>query len=88
MLVQVTLWYVPGCAECIGTVETTTAAAIRDFSVTKLTLGAGHKHNHPTEQEQKKLAKGGSAAPAPALESKELFPAPEPGLGAYEEQTA
>lgn len=46
MTVTVTLWYVIGCPECIAEVERVTRAAVRDMQVTKLTLAAGHRHNH------------------------------------------
>lgn len=52
MTVTVTLWYVLDCAECIAEVERVTRAAVRDMQVTKLTLSAGHKHNHPTADEE------------------------------------
>jgi len=45
--VTVSLWYVLDCPECIAEVERVTRAAVRDMQVTKLTLSAGHKHNHP-----------------------------------------
>ena len=80
MTVAVTMWYVPGCAECIADVENTVRAAIRDWTVTKVTLGAGHKHSHPTEADQpRKLSKPTSQAAAaqppmtPIPPSGELF---------------
>lgn len=49
MTVTVTLWYVIGCPLCSAEVERVTRAAVRDMQVTKLTLSAGHKHNHEEE---------------------------------------
>lgn len=46
MTVTVSLWYVIGCPQCTAEVERVTRAAVRDIQVTKLTLSAGHKHNH------------------------------------------
>jgi hypothetical protein len=50
MTVTVTLWYVIGCPQCMAEVERVTRAAVRDGQVTKLTLSAGHKHNHDEAQ--------------------------------------
>ena len=50
MNVTVTLWYVVGCEECAAEIERVTRAAVRDIQVTKLTMGSGHRHNHPVEE--------------------------------------
>ena len=50
MTVTVTLWYVIGCPQCGAEVERVTRAAVRDMQVTKLTLSAGHRHNHDEDK--------------------------------------
>lgn len=50
MTVTVSDYYVPGCQECCAEIERITRAAIRDFSVTKLTFTPGHRHNHEVEK--------------------------------------
>jgi len=65
--VTVSEHYVPSCEECCAAVERIVRAAVRDFSVTKLSLTPGHRHNHDTER----------ALPSPTAEptppSGELF---------------
>jgi len=67
MNVAVTLWYVIQCPECCAEVERISSAACRDFTVTRLTLAPGHRHNHPLpEGEVSALAPGrgrGRSAP-------------------------
>lgn len=46
MTVTVSDYYVVGCPQCCAEIERITRAAIRDFSVTKLTFVPGHRHNH------------------------------------------
>lgn len=46
MTVTVSDFYVVGCPDCCAEIERITRAAIRDFSVTKLTFTPGHRHNH------------------------------------------
>jgi hypothetical protein len=58
--VTVSDYYVPSCEDCCAEIERITRAAIRDFSVTKLTFTPGHRHNHMTED-----AKGGPRISAP-----------------------
>ena len=53
MNVAVTEWYVPGCPDCISAIETIVRSAVRDATVTKMDLGAGHRHNHPAQAAQK-----------------------------------
>jgi hypothetical protein len=48
--VTVSDFYVVGCPECCREIERITRAAIRDFSVTKLTFTPGHRHNHEVEK--------------------------------------
>jgi hypothetical protein len=50
MTVTVSDFYVVGCPECCAEIERITRAAIRDFSVTKLTFTPGHRHNHEVEK--------------------------------------
>jgi hypothetical protein len=50
MTVTVSDYYVVGCPECCAEIERITRAAIRDFSVTKLTFTPGHRHNHEVEK--------------------------------------
>ena len=61
LTVTASLWYVTSCPECVAEVERVTRSAVRDGQVTKLTLSAGHKHNHAVE-EAKALAQQPSAA--------------------------
>jgi hypothetical protein len=48
--VTVSDFYVVGCHECCAEIERITRAAIRDFSVTKLTFTPGHRHNHDVDK--------------------------------------
>lgn len=70
MTVTVSDYYVPGCEVCCAEIERITRAAIRDFSVTKLTFTPGHRHNHETE---KALPSPKAAEPTPLPPSGELF---------------
>jgi|GEM_PF-2575617 len=65
MTVTVSDNYVVGCADCCAEVERITRAAIRDFSVTKLTFTPGHRHNHIVETPEKQENRGLVAATAP-----------------------
>jgi hypothetical protein len=75
MTVTVSDFYVPSCETCCLEIERITRAAIRDFSVTKLTFTPSHRHNHEVETK----TKGGltppkeSALPPSPLPSGELF---------------
>jgi len=74
MTVTVSDYYVPGCPECCAEIERSTRAAIRDFSVTKLTFTPGHRHNHEVEKPAGALtAPQRSDAPTPLPPSGELF---------------
>lgn len=76
MNVQVTEWYVPNCPECIPVVENLAASAVRDLTVTKLALSAGHQHCHPTPPKQKQVGAGAAMPTEPtptAVPSGELF---------------
>jgi len=64
MTVTVSDYYVVGCPECCAEIERITRAAIRDFSVTKLTFVPGHRHNH--EVEKPAALRAGDNAPAPS----------------------
>lgn len=55
MTVTVSDYYVVGCEMCCTEIEKITRAAVRDFTVTKLSFTPGHRHNH-AEQEKPKLA--------------------------------
>jgi len=46
MTVTVSDYYVVGCEMCCAEIERITRAAVRDFSVTKLSFTPGHRHNH------------------------------------------
>lgn len=71
MTVTVSDHYVPSCEMCCAEIERITRAAIRDFSVTKLTFTPGHRHNHEVE---KAKALDAPQSPAPTLPpSGELF---------------
>jgi hypothetical protein len=61
MNVTVSLWYVPSCHECVTECDRISKAAVRDHTVTKLTLSAGHRHNHP-EAQRSALPKSAAAA--------------------------
>jgi hypothetical protein len=71
--VQVTEWYVPSCPDCIPIIETLVASAVRDSTVTKLSVSAGHQHCHPTAAKQKQVGSGAPAPNPPAVPSGELF---------------
>jgi hypothetical protein len=76
MNVQVTEWYAPSCPECIEIVENLVRSAVRDSTVTKVSISAGHQHCHPTAPKPKQV--GASASPMnapapPAVPSGELF---------------
>jgi hypothetical protein len=64
-------YYVVGCAECCTEIERITRAAIRDFSVTKLTFTPGHRHNHEVDKGKALAAPQPPAPPSPP--SGELF---------------
>jgi hypothetical protein len=71
--VAVSDFYVVGCTNCCAEIERITRAAIRDFSVTKLTFTPGHRHNHAedkaTPQSQAVLeAAGQQTLPGTALQ--------------------
>jgi hypothetical protein len=71
MTVTVSDYYVPDCEVCCTEIERITRAAIRDFSVTKLTFTPGHRHNHEVEKERALAAPQRPAPPSPP--SGELF---------------
>jgi hypothetical protein len=73
MTVTVSDYYVPSCEECCAEIERITRAAVRDFSVTKLTFTPGHRHNHEVEKAGKALPPPQSAEPTPLPPSGELF---------------
>jgi hypothetical protein len=81
--VTVSDFYVPSCEECCAEVERITRAAIRDFSVTKLTFTPGHRHNHATQEKgRQRIAAQVDAPPPPTpLPSGELFIVGDPGQG-------
>lgn len=54
MTVTVSDYYVVGCTMCCSEIERITRAAIRDFSVTKLTFTPGHRHNHVEDSQPTK----------------------------------
>jgi hypothetical protein len=64
LTVTVSDYYVVGCPECCAEIERITRAAIRDFSVTKLTFTPGHRHNH--EVEKPAALRAGDGAPSPS----------------------
>jgi hypothetical protein len=78
--VTVSDYYVPSCEECCAEIERITRAAIRDFSVTKLTFTPGHRHNHEVEKSgvAPRISAPVSAEPPPPP-SGELFIVGEPG---------
>lgn len=73
MTVTVSEHYVPGCEECCAAVERIVRAAVRDFSVTKLSLTPGHRHNHDVSETGKALPSPKAAGPTPLPPSGELF---------------
>jgi hypothetical protein len=75
MNVTVSEHYVVDCETCCIEVETIVRAAIRDMSVSKLTLTPGHRHNHETEEKKggSRLAAQVAATPPPSPPSGELF---------------
>jgi hypothetical protein len=56
--VTVSEHYVPSCEECCAAVERIIRAAIRDITVTKVSLTPSHRHNHEVEE-----ARGGRRIP-------------------------
>jgi hypothetical protein len=56
MTVTVSDHYVVGCPQCCAEVERITRAAVRDFSVTKLTFTPGHRHNHDEDKAEQPAA--------------------------------
>lgn len=70
MTVTVSEHYVPGCEECCAAVERIIRSAIRDYSVTKVSLTPGHRHNHEVE---KALRLPKAAEPTPLPPGGELF---------------
>ena len=72
MTVTVSEHYAPGCEECCAAVERIVRGAIRDFSVTKLSLTPGHRHNHDVPETGKALPSP-TAEPTPLPPSGELF---------------
>lgn len=74
MTVTVSDYYVPSCEECCAEIERITRAAIRDFSVMKLSFTPGHRHNHDVPETGKAaLPAPQPAAPTPLPPSGELF---------------
>jgi hypothetical protein len=74
MTVTVSDFYVVGCTDCCSEIERITRAAIRDFSVTKLSFTPGHRHNHETETKQKQVAASRPSASAVELEGQQVLP--------------
>jgi len=73
MTVTVSEHYVPSCEECCAAVERIVRAAVRDFSVTKLSLTPGHRHCHDVAETGKALPSPQAAEPTPLPPSGELF---------------
>ena len=73
MNVTVSEHYVVDCETCCIEVETIVRAAIRDMSVSKLTLIPGHRHNHDLPETGKALPSPKAAGPTPLPPSGELF---------------
>jgi hypothetical protein len=73
--VTVSEHYVVDCETCCIEVETIVRAAIRDMSVSKLTLIPGHRHNHDVGEAGggKRISTTVDAAPPPSPPSGELF---------------
>jgi hypothetical protein len=68
--VTVSDFYVVGCPDCCAEIERITRAAIRDFSVTKLSFTPGHRHNHEVEKPAALAANSAPSQPsAAALEA-------------------
>jgi hypothetical protein len=75
MNVTVSEHYVVDCETCCIAVETIVRAAVRDMSVSKLTLTPGHRHNHETEEAGggKRIAATAKTPPPPSPPGGELF---------------
>mgnify|MGYP001550969307 CR=1 FL=1 len=71
MTVTVSDYYVVGCEMCCTEIERITRAAVRDFTVTKLSFTPGHRHNHE-EAKSPTLAQRPSASALEAVGQQSL----------------